>query len=64
MNKREAKEFVELFFEKIKIALEKGECSQILWFWQLWSAWEGPAPRPEPKNRWENTDHCKAGGHV
>ncbi len=25
LNKREAKEFVELFFEKIKIALEKGD---------------------------------------
>jgi integration host factor subunit alpha len=25
LNKREAKEFVELFFEKIRIALEMGE---------------------------------------
>ncbi len=51
LNKREAKELVELFFEKIKIALEKGDSVKISGFGNFEVREKGPRPGLNPKNR-------------
>ncbi len=35
LNKREAKEFVDLFFEEIRGRLEAGGRGQVVWIWKL-----------------------------
>jgi integration host factor subunit alpha len=49
LNKREAKEFVELFFEKIREALEKGEAVKLSGFGNFGLRNKNPRPGRNPK---------------
>jgi integration host factor subunit alpha len=49
LNKREAKEFVELFFEKIRIALEMGESVKLSGFGNFGVREKNPRPGRNPK---------------
>ena len=49
LNKREAKEFVELFFEKIKIALEKADSVKFSGFGNFEVREKSPRPGRNPK---------------
>ena len=49
LNKREAKEFVELFFEKIRTALENGEQVKLSGFGNFGLRKKNPRPGRNPK---------------
>ena len=49
LNKREAKEFVEAFFEKIRIALEAGESVKLSGFGNFGVREKNPRPGRNPK---------------
>lgn len=49
LNKREAKEFVELFFEKIRVALESGESVKLSGFGNFGVREKNPRPGRNPK---------------
>lgn len=49
LNKREAKEFVELFFEKIRIALETGDSVKLSGFGNFGVREKNPRPGRNPK---------------
>lgn len=49
LNKREAKEFVELFFEKIRLALENGEQVKLSGFGNFSLRNKNPRPGRNPK---------------
>lgn len=49
LNKREAKEFVELFFEKIRAALESGESVKLSGFGNFGLRTKNPRPGRNPK---------------
>lgn len=49
LNKREAKEFVEAFFEKIRIALETGESVKLSGFGNFGVRGKNPRPGRNPK---------------
>ena len=49
LNKREAKEFVELFFEKIRIALETGDSVKLSGFGNFGVRKKNPRPGRNPK---------------
>ncbi len=49
LNKREAKEFVELFFEKIRSALESGEAVKLSGFGNFALRQKNPRPGRNPK---------------
>lgn len=49
LNKREAKEFVELFFEKIRSALENGEQVKLSGFGNFGLRHKNPRPGRNPK---------------
>lgn len=49
LNKREAKEFVELFFEKIRAALENGEQVKLSGFGNFALRTKNPRPGRNPK---------------
>ena len=49
LNKREAKEFVELFFEKIRIALEGGSSVKLSGFGNFGVREKNPRPGRNPK---------------
>jgi len=49
LNKREAKEFVELFFEKIREALEAGESVKLSGFGNFGVREKSPRPGRNPK---------------
>lgn len=49
LNKREAKEFVELFFEKIRVALENGETVKLSGFGNFSLRVKNPRPGRNPK---------------
>ena len=49
LNKREAKEFVEAFFEKIRIALETGESVKLSGFGNFGVREKNPRPGRNPK---------------
>lgn len=49
LNKREAKEFVELFFEKIREALERGEAVKLSGFGNFGLRKKNPRPGRNPK---------------
>jgi integration host factor subunit alpha len=49
LNKREAKEFVEVFFEEIRIALEKGEHVKLSGFGNFTLRDKGQRPGRNPK---------------
>lgn len=49
LNKREAKDFVELFFEKIRDALEAGEAVKISGFGNFGIRNKNPRPGRNPK---------------
>jgi integration host factor subunit alpha len=48
LNKREAKELVEQFFEEIRICLENNEQVKLSGLWQLRSARQATAPGSQP----------------
>ena len=49
LNKREAKEFVELFFEKIRIVLETGDSVKLSGFGNFGVREKNPRPGRNPK---------------
>ncbi len=49
LNKREAKEFVELFFEKIRVALEEGSSVKLSGFGNFGVRKKNPRPGRNPK---------------
>lgn len=49
LNKREAKEFVEVFFEEIRLALEKGEHVKLSGFGNFTLRDKGERPGRNPK---------------
>ena len=49
LNKREAKEFVELFFEKIRMALEAGDSVKLSGFGNFGVREKNPRPGRNPK---------------
>jgi integration host factor subunit alpha len=49
LNKREAKEFVELFFEKVREALENGESVKLSGFGNFGLRMKNPRPGRNPK---------------
>ena len=49
LNKREAKEFVELFFEKIRLALETGDSVKLSGFGNFGVREKNPRPGRNPK---------------
>lgn len=49
LNKREAKEFVEIFFEKIREALEKGQQVKLSGFGNFTLRQKNPRPGRNPK---------------
>ena len=49
LNKREAKEFVELFFEKIRVALESGDSVKLSGFCNFGVREKNPRPGRNPK---------------
>ncbi len=49
LNKREAKEFVELFFEKIRVALESGDSVKLSGFGNFGVREKNPRPGRNPK---------------
>ncbi len=51
LNKREAKEFVDLFFEEIRGALSKRRAGEAVRLWQFRAARQEPAPGPQSEDR-------------
>ena len=60
LNKREAKDMVEAFFEEIRVALENGRERQAVRVRQLPAAGQAPAPGPQPQDRRGDPDHAPA----
>ena len=67
LNKREAKEFVEFFFEKIREALENGESVKLSGFGNFGLRKKNPRPGRNPKTgdsvelKGKNVPHFKPG---
>ena len=64
LNKREAKDMVEGFFEEIRTALERGDSVKLLRLRQLPVARQAAAPGRNPKTGEEIPDHRPARGHL
>ena len=63
LNKREAKDMVERFFEEIRIALESGRERQAVGLRQLPAARKAAAAGPQPEDRRRDPDHRAARRH-
>jgi len=63
LNKREAKEIVELFFEEVKVALETGHQVKLSGFGNFLTRSKAERPGRNPKNRRGNTDICAKSGY-
>ncbi len=50
LNKREARELVDLFFEEVRGALVRGQPGEALRLRQFRPARQEPAARPQPEN--------------
>ena len=64
LNKREAKDMVESFFEEIRSALERGEMRQALGLRQLPAARQAAAPGAQPQDRRGDSDHRPPRRHL
>ena len=64
LNKREAKDMVERFFEEIRTALEAGRKRQALGLRQFPAARQAAASRPQSQDRRRNSDHRAPRRHV
>ena len=64
LNKREAKDMVETFFEEIRGALERGESVKLSGLRQLPAARQAAAPRAQPQDRRRDPDHRPPRRHL
>jgi nucleoid DNA-binding protein len=64
LNKREAKDMVEAFFEEIRNALERGDGVKALRLRQFPAARQAAAPGTQPENWRRNPDHRSARRHL
>ena len=64
LNKREAKDMVESFYEEVRIALQNGDGVKLSGFGNFQLRDKPQRPGRNPKNRRRNSDYCTARGNI